>query len=693
MSVPNQTPYIIYNANGLTTVFPFEFYIINSGDIQVTINGTVVTSGYSVTGVGNIGGGDVTFITPPTSGSVVMLERVVPTYRLTDYQDNGDLLADTVNKDFDRLWMAIQRSFIYLGLALRRPLLGGPFNAEGYRITGIADPVNDSDAVTKKYLNEVSLAKTLRTPENITSLPPVALRAGKLIGFDGYGNPIPVLPESGSAADVLLLLAAANGYTYIPSMEPYVRMQRWRDEGDVRGWGAKCNGMDDDTASISQAFSESQRIKLTGNPLVSGTILIRENQNIVSDGAVISTTSDTLSILYADNVDGWSITGNLVLERKGYTTAPTVRVETACGLAVQDCLNFHIDGVVSRGFAGSGFYFTASSPDSRGFVASSLVTNCIAHHNFSGFTTRPGFAAEYISFTGCISRYNYRYGVEDLSGNIQWTGGQVTHNVLTGFSVQNGYNDAHGNVAGTAINHNAAKSIEIVGTNNGFTFSGCSVFDNAANDGFSGAIYFDNCSGVVFSGCQIMADIVEVATSGRNLISNCMFANAPTRTYQHTVTSGGMNVLLRGCVRAGEDNLGIENAFGGSGIRFTRSANQSVTGSSGDIVFDSPSFAFGQIQYDTSAGSVNIFHAGQYVIDINVIVLTGSTGIYADVYKGSSIVGSLTATKRDGGTTHALCGRIVFGAGRGEKVKLNIRSDSAGFTVSSGSFMQVALID
>lgn len=258
MSVPNQTPYIIYNANGLTTVFPFEFYIINSGDIQVTINGTAVTSGYSVTGVGNIGGGDVTFITPPTSGSVVMLERVVPTYRLTDYQDNGDLLADTVNKDFDRLWMAIQRSFIYLGLALRRPLLGGPFNAEGYRITGLADPVNDSDAVTKKYLNEVSLAKTLRTPENITSLPPVALRAGKLIGFDGYGNPIPVLPESGSAADVLLLLAAANGYTYIPSMEPYVRMQRWRDEGNLRGWGCACDGITDDSDNFQAAIAYSE---------------------------------------------------------------------------------------------------------------------------------------------------------------------------------------------------------------------------------------------------------------------------------------------------------------------------------------------------------------------------------------------------------------------------------------------------
>ncbi|WP_050870272.1 phage tail fiber protein [Enterobacter hormaechei] len=211
MPVPNQTPYIIYNANGLTTVFSFEFYIINAGDIQVSINGTTVTSGYSVSGIGNVGGGDVTFITPPASGSVVMLERVVPTYRLTDYQDNGDLLADTVNKDFDRLWMAIQRSFIYLGLALRRPLLGGPFNAEGYRIANLADPINDQDAATKKYVNQVgqtNLNRALRVPEGyVNPLPAAAERRNKLLGCDDAGNPVFVMPPSGSASDVLLDLA------------------------------------------------------------------------------------------------------------------------------------------------------------------------------------------------------------------------------------------------------------------------------------------------------------------------------------------------------------------------------------------------------------------------------------------------------------------------------------------------------
>ncbi|EMX8597899.1 hypothetical protein AAH223_004693 [Enterobacter hormaechei] len=216
MSVPNQTPYIIYNANGLTTVFPFEFYIINAGDIQVSIDDTIVTSGYSVSGTGNIGGGDVTFTTPPASGAVVMLERVVPTYRLTDYQDNGDLLADTVNKDFDRLWMAIQRSFIYLGLALRRPLLGGPYNAEGYRISQTADPVDDQDVVTKKFSRDsliAGLRRTLRIPGvDIPELPSLASLEGKIIGFSG-GKPVGVMPASGSASDVLLQLAAEDGAT------------------------------------------------------------------------------------------------------------------------------------------------------------------------------------------------------------------------------------------------------------------------------------------------------------------------------------------------------------------------------------------------------------------------------------------------------------------------------------------------
>lgn len=270
MSVPNQTPYIIYNANGLTTVFPFEFYIINASDIQVSLNGEVITSGYSVSGVGNIGGGDIIFLTPPANGTVVMLERVVPTYRLTDYQDNGDLLADTVNKDFDRLWMAIQRSFIYLGLALRRPLFGGPFNAEGYRIEKLSDPINDQDAATKKYVETVSLARTLRVPEStVQPTPPVSARANHLLGFNSEGNPIAVLPASGSASEVLIDLASSEdgkGDALIAVKQPYTgavsrtQHDKNKDVLNLKDFGAIGDGNDHPLSEIFSTLSAAQMV-------------------------------------------------------------------------------------------------------------------------------------------------------------------------------------------------------------------------------------------------------------------------------------------------------------------------------------------------------------------------------------------------------------------------------------------------
>ncbi|MGM0512993.1 MAG: phage tail fiber protein [Pseudomonadota bacterium] len=214
MAIPNQTPYNIFTANGISSVFPYEFYLLNAFDLTVSINGAELTSGFTISGIGTVAGGEVAFLTPPANGSVVLLERVVPTYRLTEYQDNGDLLAETVNKDFDRLWMAIQQAFIYLGLALTRPLLGGPFNAYGYRIENLGNPVNAQDAATKNYVDSVGdnwFKRTLRVPESsMSQLPTAAERADSLLGWNDQGQPIPVFAMT-ETADLAIKLAGYYG--------------------------------------------------------------------------------------------------------------------------------------------------------------------------------------------------------------------------------------------------------------------------------------------------------------------------------------------------------------------------------------------------------------------------------------------------------------------------------------------------
>lgn len=288
MSLPNQTPYNIYTANGLTTVFAYEFYLISASDIQVTINGNEVTSGYTVSGVGNTGGGEVTFLTAPANGATVIFERVTPTYRLTDYQDNGDLLADTVNKDFDRIWMAIQRAFIYLGVALTRPLFGGgPFNANGYRIANLADPINDQDAATKKFVVEngkTNLVRTLRVPEStVAALPYISGRKNKILAFNDQGNPIAVLPESGSAADVLIELAALTGASLIGGLGFKTPEMR----------GALGNGIANDTAAIRDVMSvEGATVLLSHDYLCEPNITPAANVKIIGNGKIICTTGE-----------------------------------------------------------------------------------------------------------------------------------------------------------------------------------------------------------------------------------------------------------------------------------------------------------------------------------------------------------------------------------------------------------------
>lgn len=158
MSVPAQIPISgPYIANGSTTQFAYKFYLLFATDLQVYVGGKVqqLNNAYSVTGVGNSQGGNVVFNAAPANGLEVLIKRATPYTRQTDYADNGDLLADVVNDDFDRIWLALQEINASFSSSISKPV-GGNWDAMGLRITNVADGTQPQDVATVNQLNTVN---------------------------------------------------------------------------------------------------------------------------------------------------------------------------------------------------------------------------------------------------------------------------------------------------------------------------------------------------------------------------------------------------------------------------------------------------------------------------------------------------------------------------------------------------------
>jgi hypothetical protein len=250
-----------YIGNGVTTVFPYTFRLIDASHMRVILRGTdgveveqTLDVDFTLSGVGSPSGGSVTMTTAPANEVAVALLRQVPGTQLTDLRNQSAYYPETIEDAFD--------------LSAMRHL-------------------QQQDAIER----------SLRLPESeagsatLTILPPLAERKGKTLGFDPTtGQPSANVTSSTTVSAAMIpVVQAATLASARAAMGPWGDAlvtstgsstardlaKRFSETINVKDYGAVGDGVANDASAVNSAIAAAKSAAKTvyfppGTYLVSG---------------------------------------------------------------------------------------------------------------------------------------------------------------------------------------------------------------------------------------------------------------------------------------------------------------------------------------------------------------------------------------------------------------------------------------
>lgn len=120
------------------------------------------------------------------------------------------------------------------------------------------------------------------------------------------------------------------------------------------------------------------------------------------------------------------------------------------------------------------------------------IISCYFYNNNCGSNFQE--RSEYVNVTGCTFGSN-TVGIGSGSGNMSFSNCTLQNNG-TNIKLYAGTNNGHSIFSSCNINHGTTKNLDCVGQTNGYTFSGCNLYD--------GSISINTSTGIKFIGCDLV---------------------------------------------------------------------------------------------------------------------------------------------------------------------------------------------